>query len=102
MKCFKTEEVPDIILEILKKGELQVGEKERSQQLSSLYKDISTIVSEKCINPESKRPYPVTTIEKCLADLHFSVNPNKNAKQQVSFAFVRIQKILLILILPGP
>ena len=83
LKSFKTEDLPVIIQEILKKGELQVGEKERTQQMSTLYRDISTIVSDKCINPETKRPYPVTTIEKVMSDLHVSIHPNKSAKQQV-------------------
>ena len=35
------------------------------------------------MNPETKRPYTVTMIENAMkSDLHFSVNPNKNAKQQ--------------------
>jgi len=71
----------------LKKGELQVSEKERNQQISSKYRDIATIVAEKCVNPETKRPYTVTMIEKAMNDLHFSVNPNRNAKQQVIHTF---------------
>jgi len=71
----------------LKKGELQVSEKERNQQISSKYRDIATIEAEKCVNPETKRPYTVTMIEKAMNDLHFSVNPNRNAKQQVIHTF---------------
>ena len=49
----------------------------------STLKEIATIVAEKCVNPETKRPYTVTMIETAMKnDLHFSVNPNKNAKQQ--------------------
>lgn len=66
----------------MEKGELQVSEKERSSQLDSLFKDIATNISDKCVNPESKRPYPVSIIEKAMKDIHFSVKPNKNAKQQ--------------------
>lgn len=68
--------------EILSKGELQVSDKERHSQLDSLFKDIATNVADKCINPESKRPYPVSMIEKAMKDIHFSVKPNRNAKQQ--------------------
>ena len=82
IKAFKMDDTKEILLEILKKGELQVGEKERNQKLESMLKDIATIVSEKCVNPESKRPYPVTIIEKAMQDIHFSCNPNKNTKQQ--------------------
>nr|CAD7416845.1 unnamed protein product [Timema cristinae] len=37
---------------------------------------------DKCVNPETKRPYPVSMIEKSMRDIHFSVKPNRNAKQQ--------------------
>jgi len=82
MKCFNTEDHPKVCLEILEKGELQVSEKERSQQLESTFRDIATIISDKCVNPETKRPYPVSIIEKCMKQVHFSVKPNRNSKQQ--------------------
>ncbi|KAI9296096.1 Shwachman-Bodian-diamond syndrome protein [Neoconidiobolus thromboides FSU 785] len=81
-KCFKTEDKEKIILEILKKGELQVGEKERANALETLSKDIASLVADMCVNPTNKRPYTVSMIEKAIADLHYSINPNKNAKQQ--------------------
>jgi ribosome maturation protein SDO1 len=34
-----------------------------------------------CINPETKRPYPISIIEKGLKDIHFSVKPNRSSKQ---------------------
>lgn len=40
------------------------------------------MVSEKCVNPETKRPYTVTMIEQAMKDAHYSVNTTKNAKQQ--------------------
>ena len=69
--------------QILQKGELQVSEKERSQQFESMFRDIATIVSDKCINPETKRPYPVGVIERAMKEIHFSVKPTKGTKQQV-------------------
>lgn len=69
--------------QILKKGELQVSDKERHAQLESMFRDIATTVSEKCVNPKTNRPYTVTLIEKAMKDLHFSVKPNKSTKQQV-------------------
>ena len=82
LKAFNTEDITEVCKEILAKGELQVSDKERSSQLDSLFKDIATNVADKCVNPESKRPYPVSMIEKAMKDIHFSVKPNRNAKQQ--------------------
>ncbi|KAJ3413611.1 hypothetical protein HDV05_007755 [Chytridiales sp. JEL 0842] len=96
MNAFKTDDTAKIILEILKKGELQVAEKERSAQIETTLKEVATIVSEKCINPETKRPYTVTMIEKAMADLHFSVNTNKNTKQQALDVIKQLQEKKLI------
>ena len=43
------------VSKILEKGELQVSDKERQIQLESLFKDVATIVAEKCVNPETNR-----------------------------------------------
>lgn len=104
---FDTDNLTDICKRILEKGELQISDKERSAQLDASFKDIATIVAgmkfnyyktvlcwylsfnnaltlDKCVNPETKRPYSVTMIEKAMKDVHYSVKPNRNSKQQVS------------------
>lgn len=82
MQAFGKDDITEICKEILAKGELQISEKERQTELAALFKDIATNVAEKCVNPESKRPYPVSIIEKAMKDIHYSVKFNKNAKQQ--------------------
>ena len=51
-------------------------------ELSSLFKDVASIIAEKCINPKTQRPYTITMIERALRDCHFSVDPKRSAKQQ--------------------
>ena len=58
-----------IILEMLSKGELQVGDKERNAQLAQLNTEVISIVASKCVDPKSKRVYPPTMIEKALSEL---------------------------------
>ena len=65
------------------KGELQVSERERQSQLETMFRDISTIVAAKCVNPDTRRPYTVGVIERAMKDAHFSVKLHKNSKQQV-------------------
>lgn len=61
---------------------MQVSDKERQHGIDNLFKEIATIVSDKCVNPETKRPYTVSLIEQAMKDAHYSVNQTKNAKQQ--------------------
>ena len=65
------------------KGELQVSEKERHNQQEMMFRDIATIVADKCVNPETNRPYTVTLIERAMKDVHISVKPTRSTKQQV-------------------
>ena len=70
-------------IKILEKGEVQVSEKERQSQLESMFRDVATIVADKCVNPESRRPYTVGVVERAMRDAHVSLKPHKNTKQQV-------------------
>lgn len=80
--AFGTADVDRVILEILQKGEVQVGSEERGAQLQMFTRKVATIIAEKCVNPRTKTPYPVGMIEQALAELHFSPNLTRSAKQQ--------------------
>nr|XP_018666760.1 ribosome maturation protein SBDS-like [Ciona intestinalis] len=83
IKAFGTDNQTEVCKQILAKGELQVSEKERSVHLESMFRDIATIVTDMCVNPDTKRPYTVTVIERAMKeDIHYSVNPTRNTKQQ--------------------
>lgn len=81
-RAFGTADHAAVCVAILEKGELQVNERERQLQLEALLKDIATVVSEKCVNPQTKRPYTVGMIERAMRDAHFSANTTHSAKQQ--------------------
>ena len=61
--------VDDIIQEILKKGDLQVGEKERHAQAERIHNEVVDIVAGKLVDPKSKRVYTAGMIEKALDQL---------------------------------
>lgn len=66
---------------------LQVLKYIKSIKYISLFTDIISI-PDKCVNPETKRPYSVTMIEKAMKDVHYSVKPNRNSKQQVNICIL--------------
>ncbi|XP_029158159.1 ribosome maturation protein SBDS [Nylanderia fulva] len=95
MKAFGIDDQTEICKQILAEGELQVSDKERHSALDSMFKDIATTVASKCINPETKRPYPVTMIENAMRDeIHFSVKPNRNAKQQALDVISQLKEVM--------
>jgi ribosome maturation protein SDO1 len=80
--AFGTTDQNEIILQILKKGELQVGGKERHAQASQLRAEVVELIAGKCVNPTTKRPYPASIIEKALNETSFNMAPNKPPKTQ--------------------
>lgn len=72
-----------ICAQILGKGEVQVGDKEREHDIAALRREIATLVAEKCVDPATRAPYSVSIIEKAMSEAGYSVRANKNAKSQV-------------------
>ncbi|KAI1281329.1 SBDS protein C-terminal domain-containing protein [Xylaria sp. FL0933] len=62
----KDKPMNEIILEILNKGELQVGEKERAAQMDRVHNEVISIVASKLVDPRTKRVYTTGMIEKAL------------------------------------
>ncbi len=91
-KAFPSITTEAIIAEILKKGDLQVSDKERGQIAENTIKDIIQIITDKTIDPASKRPYTTGMIEKALLDIGFSVNQTKSPKSQALDAIKLIQE----------
>ncbi|CAK7244708.1 MAG: hypothetical protein STHCBS139747_006253 [Sporothrix thermara] len=58
--------VESVILEILKKGEMQVGDKERAAQLERVHHEVIDIVAGKLVDPRTRRVYTTGMIEKAL------------------------------------
>jgi ribosome maturation protein SDO1 len=80
-------------LQILDKGELQVSEKERQAQNESSFKEVADTIAGMCVDPDTKRPYAVSVIEKALHEMHFSMKPNRSAKQQVLLVYAYMMMI---------
>ncbi|KAG9247829.1 SBDS protein C-terminal domain-containing protein [Calycina marina] len=73
----------EIILEILQKGELQVGEKERAAQLERVHNEVVGMVASKLVDPKTKRVYTTGMIDKALEMLSSQgsqAQPDKNEK----------------------
>lgn len=81
-KYFNTNDVEKAVLEILNKGELQVGGKERQQHQEQIHQSVLEIVASKVINPKNSRPYPASILEKALNMVEFRFSATKPAKAQ--------------------
>jgi ribosome maturation protein SDO1 len=78
----KDKKLDDIILEILKKGELQVGDKERHAQLDRIHNEVIDIVAGKLVDPKTKRPYTTGMIDKALDQLSSQSNQPQQSNSE--------------------
>ena len=52
-------------------------------QIDALFRDVASRVADMCVNPETNRPYPLSTIERAMREtLHFAPLATKSAKMQ--------------------
>ncbi|OKL61068.1 hypothetical protein UA08_03344 [Talaromyces atroroseus] len=71
----------EIIQEILRKGEVQVGERERKDILERIQKEVVDIVSGRLVDPATKRVYTPTMIEKALDQLSAASGQQQQQQQ---------------------
>ncbi|RSH77822.1 uncharacterized protein EHS24_002882 [Apiotrichum porosum] len=81
-KAFGTDDMNKVIEEILRKGELQVNNLERSHQLAALSREIATLVAEMTVDPATGRKHTVGMVEKAMTELGYSTRADKAAKSQ--------------------
>ena len=51
-------------------------------ELDTLFRDVACVLSDKCVNPASQRPYTISMLERALRDAHYAVDPKRPAKAQ--------------------
>ncbi|RDA86737.1 hypothetical protein CP532_4185 [Ophiocordyceps camponoti-leonardi (nom. inval.)] len=80
----KAKTTDDIVLEILNKGELQVGDKERAAQLERVHNEVLAIVASKLVDPRTKRVYTSGIIEKALDMLSSQAHAGSSDKSSAA------------------
>ena len=81
-RAFGSVDIQVVLEEILSRGDLQVGEKERELALSKMRREVALSLAGMSVNPTNNMPYPVTMLEKAMKDVHFKPDPRKAAKKQ--------------------
>lgn len=96
LKAFGSADEKVVAKLILETGEVQVSDKERKNTFDNIFRDAVNVLVDKCVNPETNRPYPPGMIERALREVHFQVDPTKSAKQQALAALPRLQEVFPI------
>ena len=81
-KAFGTADEEAVCRAILEKGQVQVSDMERSAQFESTLREVAAMVSTKCVDPGSNRPYTAAQIRNAMKECGFMVHPTRGVKQQ--------------------
>lgn len=61
-----------------------------------MFKDVASIIAEKCCHPDSKRPFSLDSIKAALKSIHFSVKLDQPTKKQASECIKKLQEVFYI------
>lgn len=95
-KIFGTADEDEISKLILAKGQLQVSDKERTQQQEKTSAQIAEWISKNCVHPKSDRPYTISQIRHAMQQANVSIHPTKKLKPQYLDCVKLLQKIIPI------
>jgi len=95
-KVFGIDDEEEIARMILSKGQVQVSDKERNQQLEKTVAQIADWISKNCVQPNTDRPYTISQIRHAMQQANFSVHPTKPLKRQYLDCVKMIQTVIPI------
>ena len=96
LKVFGSIDLKEVVDKILKKGELHLTTEQKKRIFEERKKQIINIIARNAVNPQTKLPHPPERIETAMDEAKFSVDIQKNAKEQVDGAVKAIRPILPI------
>jgi ribosome maturation protein SDO1 len=95
-KAFGTTDISKIASVILKNGNVPITTEQRSKLLEEKRKQIISIISRNSIDPRTNAPHPMQRIENAMEQAKVSIDPFKNASEQVDQIVKKINMIIPI------
>jgi len=93
-KAFGTTDSFQIARMILQKGILQLTTEQRKQLVEDKRKQIIAFISRHCVDPRTKLPHPPLRIERAMQQMHYSIEPFKEAEEQAKDIIKLLRTIL--------
>ncbi len=94
LKAFKTEDTTAIAEKILKKGDLNLTTDQRLKMISEKRKQIVNFIAKTYDDPKSHLPHPPLRIEQAMEDGRVSIDPHKNAEEQIKDIVEKLRSII--------
>ena len=96
LKAFKTEDPTEIAQIILQKGDLNLTTDQRRKMIDEKKKQIVEFITKTYVDPRTHLPHPPLRIEQAIKDARVSVDPQKNANEQVKDIVEKLRSIIAL------
>ncbi|MGC8648607.1 MAG: ribosome assembly factor SBDS [Candidatus Micrarchaeia archaeon] len=93
-KAFGTTNLPDVIDAILKKANVPITTEQRAKLVEEKRKQIIALISKNSIDPRTNLPNPPIRVENALKEAKISIDPFKNANEQLDEIVKKLYTIL--------
>ena len=93
-KVFNTEDPTVIAEKILQKGDLNLTTDQRRKMTSEKRKQIIEYIAKTYVDPKSHLPHPPLRIEQAMEDGRISIDPYKNADEQIKDIVDKLRSII--------
>jgi ribosome maturation protein SDO1 len=94
IQVFKTDDPTAIAEIIMQKGDLNLTTEQRKKMTSEKKKQIVTYISKIYVDPKTHLPHPPLRIEQAMIDGRISIDPFKNAEEQINDIIEKLRSII--------
>jgi len=94
LKAFNTDDAAVIAEKILQKGDLNLTTDQRRKMIEEKRKQIVQFIAKTYVDPRSHLPHPPLRIEQAMKDARTSIDPQKNADDQVKDIVEQLRSII--------
>ena len=93
---FKTTDIGQIAIEIVKRGQIQLTTEQRKEILEVKRKQVINEIVREAINPQTNTPIPVIRIEEAMEEAKVRIDPFKGVEEQVQMVLKAIRPLIPI------
>lgn len=95
-EVFKTTDINQIIIEIVRKGQIQLTTEQRHQMTERKRKQVIETIARESINPQTNAPHPPNRISQAIDEAKVHIDPFKGVGEQVQTVLKAIKPLLPI------
>ncbi len=94
--AFKTTDVNEVALAIIRKGEIQQTQEMRQRQKEQKLRQLINLLHVNGVDPKTHLPHPIQRIEMALKEAKFNVDESKPAEAQLHDAIEKLRPLMPI------